>query len=164
METSVSSFDRVTYVEVIPMAVARALAEDPHANLIQYVTHNISGGHEYWGDDAQMVYRSPQTVEEWGLASVLRDVLFRAAWNHVYLLEQKYEPGVLNLGPFGLRQDLSILLRYGHRLSIKDPPAGMWAKMAAARLCMKFAGISLPQFYDFHLRRQGDDHPVYTLF
>lgn len=137
---------RADWVSVIWEGATRDLKDNEGANLIRYVTHNISGGHEYWGDAAWDLYRTPETLEEGLLALELRSVIGRALENQYHVIDQMSKSPNMSLLIFGLPMDVGIYMDMVEKLEARDPFLALEYRLRASMVTTRAAFMSVEPF------------------
>lgn len=141
---------RADYVSVILEAAYRTLENDPDNNLYYCLSYNISGGHEYWGREAQNLYQAPQSLEEALLALELRSVLELGILNQLGKLWLLSGEKPVDMGPFGFPVEVGIMLKYIEKLAMRDATNACMFKMFLSTIAERAAGIPLVEFLYRH--------------
>ncbi len=138
--------NRADYVSVIIGYAEGELATNPLSNLMRCLTYNISGGHEYWGDSASAVYKSPATLDEALLALELRQVLETGIQNQLLHLQHIVRANTVERGVFGFRMDFGVFYHYAQRLAHRNVLEALRMKIVGNKITLQATGMSLVEY------------------
>lgn len=148
--------NRADWVSVVVETATDELTKDPNSNLYRAVTCNISGGHDYWGETANELYRRPLTLEEGLLALEMKGVVEKAALNQFRALEGLASVGDVDMDFFGFPMDFSVFMSTLEKLAVRSPLQAVQYKVLANKLTEKASDQPLTTFMTYHCLSFGE--------
>lgn len=142
--------NRADWVSVVVEVAEAELKRDPYSRLMRSTQQNISGGHDYWGESTDQLYRSPETPEEGLLALELKRVLEIASHNQLRYVYQQAISGEISLSLLGFPMDYGTFMGVVKKLAVRNPLLAVRYKIEASRLSEQANGKKLTDFMTDH--------------